>query len=448
MARSDPTLRNGRAARRTRTIDVLALAPLPFRSGGAATFQSGVAIFYAELLPRLAAAGHPVRVLAEAPPLRAGERRHPLPWRLPNLSVEWFAFGYRSGTRPPTRSYHRALARDLRPRFERAIRVRRPDVVLVGREILTPYVETLCRTHGLPCVVVAHGVAIAAMLERSYPAAARRRMTAALRRAARVVAVAKHLEDDLRRLGVTRVQTSPTVVDPRTFHPRAKSARLLRQLGIAPDDAVVGHFSTLEPVKRPLDIVTSAALVLRSYPACRYLIAGAGRCRAAMERLARRRGIAGRLHFIGEIDHARVPRYMNLCDLVVMPSQRESFPLAYREAQASGCVVVASDIPAAREAIVPHRTGVLFRRGDARALAAATLRLLRDRPRRQRLAAAARAAVAAHPPRRWCRQYADLLRDVVSSDRPGPPGRVPAQRSAQGGAAPPTNAHRRRTSSR
>jgi glycosyltransferase involved in cell wall biosynthesis len=58
-----------------------------------------------------------------------------------------------------------------------------------------------------------------------------------------------------------------------------------------------------------------------------------------------------------------VPDYINLADVVVMPSEREGQSLVYLEAQACGKLIVASDIPAAREVITDGETGLLFERG-------------------------------------------------------------------------------------
>ncbi len=413
MAAANAVLSRG-TRRRGHSIDILAVAPLPFRRNGAVTFLHGVAIFYAELLPRLAAAGHRVRVFVEAPAARRGEHRQQLGVRPANLTVDGFAFPYRSGSRPPTRAYEAALDRDLRPRFARALRRRRPDVVLVGREILAPYVAALCRAHRLPYVVVAHGVALAAMRSPAYSERQRRRLAAGLRGAARVVAVAAHLQRELRELGVTRVETIANVVDPRRFRPRVKDPRLLARLGIGRRDPVVGHFSMLSAVKRPIDVVASAERVLQAVPQCWYLVAGDGPCRADMERAAEQLGISARFRFVGELAHSAVARYMNACDLVVMPSERESLPLVYGEAQASGCPMVVSDIPAAREAVAPNRSGVLFAAGDIAALAAATVRLLRDPRLRRTLGANARAVVAHQSPRRWSTAYVEVLTRAIA----------------------------------
>jgi hypothetical protein len=74
------------------------------------------------------------------------------------------------------------------------------------------------------------------------------------------------------------------------------------------------------------------------------------------------------------MDYAEVPRYLNLADLVVTPSETEGLSRVYLETQACGRVLIASDIPAAREVVEPGHTGLLFPRGDPAALAAAILR--------------------------------------------------------------------------
>jgi len=191
---------------------------------------------------------------------------------------------------------------------------------------------------------------------------------------------------------------------------------LLRALRIPSHAPVVGHFSTLRPVKCPLDIIASARIVLRSRPDAMYLVVGDGPSRAETEELARQTRVADRFRFAGEVDHARVPAYMNLCDVIVVPSERESLPLVFREAQACGCVVLASDIAAAREAIADGETGVLFPVRSIRGLADATLALLDDRRRRERIGQQARASVLRQTAR-WTRAYADVLRRAATSNR-------------------------------
>ena len=46
-----------------------------------------------------------------------------------------------------------------------------------------------------------------------------------------------------------------------------------------------------------------------------------------------------------------MPSYLNLADLVLLPSESEGLARIYLEAQACGKTLVCSDIPAAREVL-------------------------------------------------------------------------------------------------
>ena len=61
--------------------------------------------------------------------------------------------------------------------------------------------------------------------------------------------------------------------------------------------------------------------------------------------------------------------YYNLCDLVVLPSHREGFPMTILEANACGKPVIGSDIYGIRDAINPGVTGWLVPPKDHQALA-------------------------------------------------------------------------------
>jgi GT2 family glycosyltransferase/glycosyltransferase involved in cell wall biosynthesis len=75
-------------------------------------------------------------------------------------------------------------------------------------------------------------------------------------------------------------------------------------------------------------------------------------------------------------------------DVVVIPSLVETYSLVAREALSAGLAVVSSDGGALPEIVVPERNGLLFRSGDARALAAALQRLVDDPALLARLRAA------------------------------------------------------------
>src|SRR5205809_3386112 len=86
------------------------------------------------------------------------------------------------------------------------------------------------------------------------------------------------------------------------------------------DGIVVMHVSNLKPLKRALEIVDSAARALKLNRRLVYVIVGDGFQRQAMEEACRSNGIAEHFRFVGWVEYSRVPAYLNLADLVVMPS--------------------------------------------------------------------------------------------------------------------------------
>jgi glycosyltransferase involved in cell wall biosynthesis len=373
-------------------------------------------MFFEQLLPELARAGHRVRVLAEAPP-PSGERRAALDWDRPNLTVAWPALEYRSGGTPPPAAFARRQRRTFERLLSEAVMDRRPDVVLLGRESLVWYAPEVCRAHGLPTVLVAKGSPSAGLAAGLYPEAAARAFVERLRSVDLVVCVAHHLTQTLRQLGVSSVLTIPNVVDPERFRPAHRHPSLCARLDIDTQAPVVGSFCGLVPGKRPLDLIASAGSVLEAEPSVVYIVSGSGERRKLAQRAATERGIGAAFRWPGEIERPRMPDFLNLTDVVVHASEREGAPLTYLEAQACGRALVASDIPAAREIIADGRTGMRFPTGDSGALATLTLELLRDPGARGELGAAARAAVSGSNLEQWADAYARALGEELAASR-------------------------------
>jgi glycosyltransferase involved in cell wall biosynthesis len=212
-----------------------------------------------------------------------------------------------------------------------------------------------------------------------------------------VIAIAYHIAGTLAPLSLRRRTVIPNPVDLERFSPGPKPPDLLHALAIDRRAIVVGHFANLAPLKRPMDVVESAARALALDPSLVHLVVGDGPYRAAMEARCRELGIRPRVRFVGWVDHARVPAYVRLADVVVMASESEGLPLSALEAQATGRLLVASDIPAIRELVVDGETGLIARRGDVEDLAAKTLRAAGDPTLRAAIGLAARTAGAPRP---------------------------------------------------
>jgi glycosyltransferase involved in cell wall biosynthesis len=360
-------------------------------------------------LPRLAALGHRVRVITDAPAAREGEVRTGLEWNLPALTVEWFVSEFRSSFSAPSDAFRERTRQAIRPVFDRLVADERPDVVLMGRDIMPLFMLDRCRDHALPTVVISHSQVPTALVRGLYPDDAARELIACLNEVEVVVAIAGHVEEMFRAVGVARVVTIRNVVDSDAFGPQARDPVLLRELALSPTQPIVGHVSALRPAKRSRDVVEAAVAVLRARPDVAFVIVGDGPCRDEIVGRATELGVLPNIRFVGEIPHGQMARYVNLCDILVLPSEREGLPLVSLEAQACGRAMVSSDIPGAREIIADGDTGVLFRLGDVDDLAAKILALVNDPAQCQAIGRRARALAEARPLSGWTQEYVDVL---------------------------------------
>lgn len=96
----------------------------------------------------------------------------------------------------------------------------------------------------------------------------------------------------------------------------------------------------------------------------------------------------GLLAWLGHVDD--MPALLRSVEIVALPSYREGLPKGLIEAAASGCALIATDVPGCRQVVEHEVDGLRVPVRDGPALADAIQRLVTDAPLRARLAAAAR----------------------------------------------------------
>lgn len=217
-----------------------------------------------------------------------------------------------------------------------------------------------------------------------------------LRRFDGCLSVGIRSDEYFRHYGARRVVRSPHFVDNDFFANAAaaigtRREALREQLGI-PSGATVACFAgKLIGIKRPLDIVRAVALARR--PDLWVLVAGDGELRHACEEEVRRLGVHAR--FLGFRNQSQMPEVYATSDVLVLPSERETWGLVVNEAMASGrCALVSSAVGCAPDLVIDGLTGFQFPPGDVNRLAV-LLAELHDRPQlRHAMAAATRRHVA------------------------------------------------------
>jgi glycosyltransferase involved in cell wall biosynthesis len=372
----------------TRPLDILFIGALPPVPGGAP-------ISTGRLLVELARLGHTIRAVAPITEreLAGGdgfaERHRDLDIRrfhVPHLEIA-------TGS-PPTDEYRRCEGAALAAAAEPLVRARRPDLVLIGRESFAWHVPRLAREWACPSVLLARGNPTRLILDGAYPRAQAEFFLEQFRSAALIITVAEHLAEGLRGLGFPRVIAIPNAVDLDAFVPQPRSTALRAALAVPPEAVVVAHLSNLTRLKRPLDLIVALAALRERLPEVRGVVVGDGPLRTAAEEAAGALGISDAVRFTGWMEHGRIAEFINLADMVVMPSAAEGLARVYLETQACGRLLIASDIPAAREVVTHGVTGLLFRTGDVADLAGQMLRAARAPDLRAAIGRTARAQVA------------------------------------------------------
>jgi glycosyltransferase involved in cell wall biosynthesis len=241
---------------------------------------------------------------------------------------------------------------------------------------------------GLPFAIKARGADISYWGER---ACALRQMREAAGEAAGLLAVSRALADDMAALGLPRgkIAIHYTGLDRDLFRPLDRiecRRRLAEHFGfdLPPGAPLLSTIGALIPRK-------GQELVIRALPGlpdARLVLVGTGPDRAKLGSLAASAGVAGRVHFLGSLDHAMLPVVLSASDAMVLPSASEGLANAWVEALACGCPLVITDAGGARELVASSVAGrIVERRPEA--IAAAVAALLTDPPERSAVAATA-----------------------------------------------------------
>lgn len=147
------------------------------------------------------------------------------------------------------------------------------------------------------------------------------------------------------------------------------------------------HISNFRPVKRIADCVRILAEVRKNID-CELWMAGDGPDRGPAEHLARELGVSDAIQFLGKQNH--IERLIPQADVLLLPSEQESFGLAALEAMACGVVPVATNSGGLPEVITSGEDGFLEPAGDIVAQSRRVTELLGSSLLRRRMSATAR----------------------------------------------------------
>jgi glycosyltransferase involved in cell wall biosynthesis len=197
----------------------------------------------------------------------------------------------------------------------------------------------------------------------------------------RVIAVSRHVADDLSSRPGVKVPSSKIAVIPNGADagPVARTAWSTSRaaLGIPADGPIVTTVANFVPMKGHRYLVSAMPDVLAARPDATFLFVGLGSEQRSVRNLVGAAGLDSRVRFLGARRDA--VEIMANSSVVVLPSvAAEGIPITILEALGAGRPVVATRIGGIPEVIDDGVTGLLVRPRDPQALADAINRLLAD----------------------------------------------------------------------
>jgi len=184
-------------------------------------------------------------------------------------------------------------------------------------------------------------------------------------------------------------------VDTERFHP-IPAAQAKERIGLCPDSRIILFVGRIEPLKGIDNLLQAIARVVERRPElreglCVPIIGGdPNRIReddemVRLQELREGLGISDVVTFLGAKDQDTLQYYYSAAEMVVMPSDYESFGMVALEAMACGAPVIASDVGGLAFLVRHGRTGYRVPARDPAALAARITRLLTDEGLRRRI---------------------------------------------------------------
>jgi N-acetyl-alpha-D-glucosaminyl L-malate synthase BshA len=362
----------------------------------------GSGVVATELGKELAKRGHDVHFISYALPIRLTMKDHVFFHEVEVLTYPLFEY-------PPYDLVLATKMAEVMARFDL-------DILHVHYAIphsISAYLaKMMLGNHLVPFVTTLHGTDITLVgNDRSYLPITR----FGIEQSDAVTAVSEYLKQ--RTIQEFQIQHAVTVIPNFVdcdVYGRATDRSLRRQYA-KDDDAILIHISNFRPVKRVEDVVGIFAHVRKKKKA-RLLMVGDGPERPKAEWLANTHGIAGDVLFVGKQND--MSELLAISDILLLPSELESFGLVALEAMACEVPVIATRVGGIPEVVRDGVDGFLYNVGDIHAMADGCLSILNNPQLRDNLGKAARE----HANREFCAskivlKYEDLYSRTIEEAR-------------------------------
>ena len=213
----------------------------------------------------------------------------------------------------------------------------------------------LARTHSIPVVIGCLGSDIN-HLTKNY--IQRKFITWSLHNCNKVLSVSEALKENIAKLGIPKSEiiVIPNGIEADKFYPIDKS-ETRKKVSISSTSKIILCVSRLSHEKG-IDVLLKSFKILPKKNV-NLLIIGDGSERDNLTSLSKQLEIDDKVSFLGTINHAEIPLWINSADLMVLPSRTEGWPNVIMEAFSCGIPVVATNVGGVPEIITSRDLGII-----------------------------------------------------------------------------------------
>ena len=207
----------------------------------------------------------------------------------------------------------------------------------------------------------------------------------------KLITVSRSLKDWGLSLGIGKENQYVTIYDGieiDKFNSGFNIEKKKQELGIEPEDFVIGVVSKLWEGKGHGCIIKAAKMVAVKIPRVKFIFVGEGYLRQKLEELTKRSGLDKHIIFAGF--RSDIPEITSTFDVAILVSLFEGLGRVLLEAMAAAKVVIATKIGGIVDIVDDGQTGILIKPEDHQALAEAIVKLLLDNGLRIKMGQAGR----------------------------------------------------------
>jgi N-acetyl-alpha-D-glucosaminyl L-malate synthase BshA len=197
-----------------------------------------------------------------------------------------------------------------------------------------------------------------------------------------LIALTEDMKKEMRKIYKRDIYIIPNGINLQKFS-NVQREHVRDKLGIQEKEKIIIFVGSLYPIKGIKYLIQAIHIVKEKEENARLIIVGDGHDKAELENIVQELKLKPYVTFVGRVPNDKVPEYLAVSDIFVLPSLSEGFPIVNIEAMASGLPIIATNVGGIQEIVINGENGFLVESKNSDQIAQRIMLLLSDDKMRQ-----------------------------------------------------------------